>query len=148
MRNTVLIRDATTDDEDEWCRLWDGYTTFYETQLAPEVTAHTWQRIVDPHSPILCRIAEVEGRACGFSLSVLHEGTWVLTPICYLEDLFVDPAYRGHGIGRELIQDLVDQGKRLGWSRLYWHTRQGNPARRLYDEFVAADDYVRYRLVI
>jgi len=34
-----------------------------------------------------------------------------------------------------------------GWSRLYWHTRAGNlAARRLYDAFVQADDFVRYRL--
>lgn len=146
--STVLIRDTSTRDEDDWRRLWNGYNAFYETQVPPEVTARTWQRIVDLHSPILSRMAEVEGRACGFSLSVLHEGTWVLTPVCYLEDLFVDPAHRGQGVGRALIQDLVDRGRQLGWSRLYWHTRQDNPARRLYDEFVAADDFVRYRLVL
>lgn len=45
-----------------------------------------------------------------------------------------------------LIADLVDRAKVKGWSRLYWHTRESNPARRLYDEFTKADDFVRYRL--
>ena len=32
-----------------------------------------------------------------------------------------------------------------GWSRLYWMTKRDNEAaRRLYDRFTAADDFVRY----
>jgi GNAT superfamily N-acetyltransferase len=78
---------------------------------------------------------------------VLHPGSWVATPICYLEDLFVDPLARGGGVATALIQDLVDLGKARRWSRLYWHTRAGNEsARRVYDRFVAADDFVRYEL--
>ena len=142
-----IIRDPRPNDEVEWRRLWDGYNAFYETQVAPEITTSTWRRIIDPRSSIFGRVAEIGGRVGGFSISVLHEGTWVLTPTCYLEDLFVDPVYRGRGIGRKLIQDLVDRGRRENWSRLYWHTRRDNPARRLYDEFIEADDFVRYRLM-
>ena len=83
------------------------------------------------------------------TVNVLHEGTWSAAPICYLEDLFVAPEARGAGIGRALISDLIAVGKVRGWSRLYWHTKSGNSeARRLYDRFVAADDFCRYRLVL
>jgi GNAT superfamily N-acetyltransferase len=83
------------------------------------------------------------------TVNVLHEGTWSTAPICYLEDLFVAPEARGGGIGRALIADLVERGKARGWSRLYWHTRAGNAqARQLYERFVAADDFCRYRLVL
>ena len=84
--------------------------------------------------------------AFGFSVSVLHDGTWVPNPVCHLEDLFVDPMFRGKGVGRRLIQDLINLAKERNWSSLYWHTREGNPARCLYDEFAQADDFVRYRL--
>jgi ribosomal protein S18 acetylase RimI-like enzyme len=81
----------------------------------------------------------------GFSNSVLHETTWATTPICYLEDLFVDAAMRGSGVGRMLLQDLVVLARQHGWSTLYWHTRGNNTtARRLYDTFSPADDFVRY----
>lgn len=72
----------------------------------------------------------------------------VTTPICYLEDLFVDPAFRGQGIARTMIKSLQSEGADKGWSRLYWHTRRDNPARHLYDEFTLADDYVRYRITL
>ncbi|MFS8036066.1 N-acetyltransferase family protein [Xanthobacter sp. AM11] len=146
MSEAVVIEAARQGDEAEWRRLWAGYNAFYEAQVAPHVTARTWQRILDPASPVLGRVARWDGKLAGFSISVLHEGTWVTTPACYLEDLFVDPACRGQGIGRRLIADLVRLGREEGWSRLYWHTRQDNPARRLYDTFVQADDFVRYRM--
>ena len=143
----MRIRTARPDDEAQWRGLWRGYTEFYDTHLPEHVTAATWRRIVAPEPAILCRFAEEQGRLLGFSHSLLHEGTFVQAPICYLEDLFVDPAARGRGVGRALTADLVAMASHCGWSRLYWHTRAENlAARRLYDAFVQADDFVRYRL--
>ena len=95
------------------------------------------------------RIAEWQGAVAGFTVSVLHPGSWTLTPICYLEDLFVDPEARGQGLGRALIDDLITMARNHGWSKIYWHTRQSNEtARRLYDRYVEADDFVRYRMFL
>jgi GNAT superfamily N-acetyltransferase len=141
------IRTARPADEAQWRGLWRGYTDFYDADVSEDVTAATWRRIVAPEQTILCRVAEERGRLLGFSHALLHEGTFVLTPICYLEDLFVDPCARGRGVGRALIADLVAMAGQCGWSRVYWHTRAENlPARRLYDAFVQADDFVRYLL--
>jgi GNAT superfamily N-acetyltransferase len=143
----LVIRDPAPDDEGAWRHLWAGYCAFYETDVPEAVTAGTWARMLTPGSPLFGRIAEWEGEVAGFMISILHEGSWTLLPICYLEDLFVAPDARGHGIGRALIADLLARAKERGWSRLYWHTRAGNaPARRLYDEFAEADDFLRYRL--
>jgi GNAT superfamily N-acetyltransferase len=144
----MIIRDPLPEDEAAWKRLWSGYNAFYETRVDDAVTQRTWQRILDPSSAIFARLAAHNNNVVGFSTSVLHEGTWTIEPICYLEDLFVDPQWRGKGAGRLLIQDLVDRAHARHWSRLYWHTRAGNPARRLYDDFAKADDFVRYRLLL
>ncbi len=143
---TLHIRDAEARDEQCWRALWQGYNEFYQAHVPPDITSHTWARILDPAVPLFCRVAEQGGRVAGFTVNVLHEGSWVRGPTCYLEDLFVDPQNRGHGMGRALIEDLVALGKVRGWSGLYWHTQTGNPARKLYDEFTPADDFVRYRL--
>src|SRR5262245_34303367 len=125
-------------------RAHGGYCAFYETNVPDAVTAGTWTRMLTPGSPLFGRIAEWKGGVAGFTVSVLHQGSWTLDPVCYLEDLFVAPKARGYGIGRALITDVLARAKERGWSRLYWHTRKGNaPARRLYDEFAAADDFVR-----
>jgi GNAT superfamily N-acetyltransferase len=142
---TMFIRDPAPTDEMAWRALWSQYNSFYEVSIPEPVTTRTWQRILDPASPIFGRLAAVDGGIVGFSVSLLHDSTWTIAPVCYLEDLFVAPEFRGRGCGRMLIADLVDRARSNGWSRLYWHTRANNPARRLYDEFANADDFVRYR---
>jgi ribosomal protein S18 acetylase RimI-like enzyme len=144
----VLIRDAFPSDESSWRQLWAGYLAFYESEVPEEVTAKTWERLIRRQDGFYCRVAETGGEVCGFSLSVLHSGTWTTDPVCYLEDLFVAPEQRGRGIGEALIRDLVTTAKSKGWSRLYWHTRASNAAARsVYDRFTLADDFVRYRLI-
>lgn len=144
MGEGLRIRDITQGDEAAWRDLWAGYCAFYDTQVSPAVTARTFARMLDPAAPLFGRVAELDGRVVGFAICVLHDGTWVDAPICYLEDLFVAQDCRGQGIGRALIEDLIALGRAAGWSRLYWHTRTDNPARRLYDLFTPADDFVRY----
>lgn len=144
---SVIIRPAAADDYADWRRLWDAYTGFYATTLDDEVTMTTWSRCLDPDTQMFCRLAEEDGEIAGFSLSVLHEGSWVIRPICYLEDLFVDESRRGNGIGRALVADLVDLGQKMKWSRLYWHTREANAvARRLYEQFTPASGFIVYRI--
>ena len=146
MTQPFQLRDVGPGDEAPWRELWAGYLAFYETALSPAVTAHTFARLLDPASPVKGRVAEREGALIGFSTIVLHEDSWALTPACYLGDLFVAPEARGLGVGRALIEDLVARGKQEGWSQIHWLTRHTNPARRLYDSFVTADDFVHYAL--
>src|SRR4051812_9676791 len=110
----MIVRDPKGADEQAWRRLWAGYNQFYETSVDDAVTAATWRRVLDPASAIFARLAERDGIIVGFSISVLHEGTWTIDPVCYLEDLFVDPAARGEGAGGFLIQDLIDLGRQRG----------------------------------
>lgn len=144
-----VIRDLTPKDEQAWRQLWGAYNDFYREGLPEAVTRSTWRRIIDPGAPVFARGAERTGALIGFSVSVLHEGTWTIDPICHLEDLFVAPEARCCGAGRALLDDLVARAKERGWSQLYWHTAASNSAaRRLYEQFVAADDFVRYRVFI
>lgn len=143
--STITVRAATRADEPRWRELWASYNAFYEEDIPEAVTQSTWRRILNPAVPVLGRLGELDGRVVGFSSSVLHESTWALAPICYLEDLFVEEAARGAGVGRMLLQDLLVLARQNGWPKLYWHTRRTNvTARRLYDTITRADDFVRY----
>jgi GNAT superfamily N-acetyltransferase len=145
----LSLRDPTPADEIAWKRLWDGYTSFYGAAIPELVTHETWRRILDPRSQVFARLAEVDGVVVGFSVSVLHDGTWTTNLRCYLEDLFVTPSARGRGVGHSLINDLLALGRERGWSRLYWHTDTSNrTARRLYDLFAQHDGVVRYTVNI
>jgi GNAT superfamily N-acetyltransferase len=145
MPTALTLRPAEPADEAVWRRLWQGYCDFYEARVPEAVTALTWARICDPAASVHAVLAERAGAVVGFANYVLHEGTWETQPLCYLEDLFVAPEARGLGAGAALLQWLREQMTARGWSRLYWMTRRDNAAaRRLYDRFVPADDFVRY----
>ncbi len=77
-----------------------------------------------------------------------HPHTWYQGPICYLNDLFVDPEVRGGGIGRQLIEAVVDEARRHGWSEVYWMTHNDNTvARGLYDRITGGSDgFVTYSI--
>ncbi|MBA2673459.1 MAG: GNAT family N-acetyltransferase [Ramlibacter sp.] len=140
-----LIRAALPSDEPAWRKLWRGYCKFYGVTLPDEVTARTWKRILDPDSAVMCIVAELQGKVCGFAHCVVHENTWEAQPVCYLEDLFVAPAARERGVARSLLEWLRNAMRAEGWARLYWMTRADNvAARRLYDQFAQADGFVRY----
>ncbi|WP_312946768.1 GNAT family N-acetyltransferase [Agrobacterium sp.] len=144
---SLQIRDAQPQDQADWLKLWRDYLAFYNVDLAEEVTAHTWARVMDPVSRLSMRLAILDGQTVGFAIHHFHDSTWVKTPDCYLEDLFIDETIRGKGIGRALIDDLIAISKEKGWSRLYWHTDENNQrARKLYDSYVESDGHIRYRL--
>lgn len=143
----ITIRAARLEDEARFRTLWSEYLDYYNVTVAPTVTDSTWSRAISPASAIFMRVAELDGQVVGFALCVTHEGTWIEGLDCYLEDLFVDAAVRGKGVGRALLDDLVRLSKDKGWSRLYWHTDETNrTARKLYDSFVESDGHIRYRI--
>jgi GNAT superfamily N-acetyltransferase len=71
-------------------------------------------------------IAEADGRAVGFALFFHGYSTFLTRPGLYLEDLFVEPAYRRRGIGTALLGrvaalSLERECGRLEWSVLDWN---------------------------
>lgn len=142
----VIVRDAVAEDYAQWRVLWEGYNSFYAATLEDAITQHTWDRALNPASPVLCRVAQYEGKVVGFALCVLHEGTYHMSPVCYLEDFFVDANLRGRGIGHAVLTALRKEAQEKGWAKVYWFTRETNPARKLYDKEAATDDFVRYTM--
>jgi GNAT superfamily N-acetyltransferase len=143
---TVTIRRIEARDERRWREMWEGYCRFYERNLSEPKTRHTWARIMDAASPVHAIVAEpAGGGVIGMANYIIHENTWTLTPVCYLQDLFVDPGERAVGVGKQLIDWLLAETEAQGWSRLYWNTRENNyRARGLYDKYTPHSGFLRY----
>lgn len=77
---------------------------------------------------VLAEVPTPEGpRAVGFALFFHNFSTFLAKPGLYLEDLYVEPPWRGHGIGKALLRHLaalaVARGcGRFEWSVLDWNT--------------------------
>lgn len=103
-----------------------------------------------PDPAAFAHVAETDdGTVVGLALWFLNFSTWDGVHGIYLEDLFVNPEYRGHGHGRALLTALatecVDRGySRLSWSVLDWNT----PSIGFYRALgaVPQDEWTTFRL--
>ncbi|SNR31736.1 L-amino acid N-acyltransferase YncA [Haloechinothrix alba] len=94
-------------------------------------------------------VAELDGVAAGFALWFLNFSTWRGVHGIYLEDLYVRPAYRGHGLGKALLAELARECSRRGYGRLEWWVLDWNtPAIDFYRSVgaVAMDEWTVFRL--
>jgi len=133
-------------DRERWAELWRDYLTFYETTLPEDVYAATWARILDPNASIhALGVRDPDGRLVGIAHYLTHAHTWSRADACYLQDLFVDAAFRGRGYARSLIGAVAAAAAKRGCFRLYWTTQESNAtARRLYDAVAKYTGFIRY----
>ena len=114
----AIVRALAPGDEARWRDLFQQYVVFYEATVPPEIIDLTWQRLIAGADGMSGLVAEVPGAGVvGIAVCVFHRSSWSPTWYCYLEDLFVDPACRGQGVGRALIQgvyELADGGRLSG----------------------------------
>ena len=86
-----------------------------------------------PTPRVFCDLAEQDGVIAGFALWFYSFSTFRGRHGIYLEDLFVRPAMRGHGIGRALLADLAARCLREDLARLEWSVLDWNePALAFY----------------
>ena len=73
-----------------------------------------------------CFLAEWEGKPAGFALYFYNYSTWQGHHGIHLEDLFVEPAYRGRGIGKALLAKVAGVAVAEGCPRLEWNVLDWN----------------------
>jgi len=98
---------------------------------------------------VFAHVAEHAGEVAGFALWFLNYSTWTGRPGIYLEDLYVTPAVRGHGYGRELLAGLARICVERGYGRLEWAVLDWNePAIGFYRALGAAamDEWTVHRV--
>ena len=143
----MLSRALSAPDYDRWLVLWGQYLEFYKHELSQDQTDLTFSRLITPDTGFHALVIEQDGQIVGFTHFSFTNSTWSERNDCYLEDLFVDPSFRGKGLGRELISAVKEIAKAQGSRRLYWFTHKYNQtAQRLYDSLAKQNDFVTYEI--
>ncbi len=149
MSDPLRIRPINKLDYDAWLPLWDNYNAFYgrqgQTALALNITQKTWMRFLNDNEPVHAFVAEQNGQLVGLVHFIFHRSTTRLNDVCYLQDLYVNQAIRGTGVGRQLIQAVYDAAKADASTRVYWQTQDSNTAgRALYDKVAKHLGFIVY----
>lgn len=95
-----------------------------------------------------CLIAEQDGQPAGFALFFPVYSTWKGRSM-HLEDLFVRPRFRGHGIGKALLTKVAAVAVERGCARFFWHVLDWNtPALDFYQSLgaVPLSDWTRMEI--
>jgi GNAT superfamily N-acetyltransferase len=98
---------------------------------------------------VFCDIAFWDGAPAGFALWFHNYSSFRGRHGLYLEDLFVEPAYRGRGIGKALLKRLAQHCQAEGFARLEWQVLDWNaPSIAFYKSLgaVPVDDWTVFRL--
>ena len=125
--NSPFLRAATADDAPALVGLIRELAEFEHLTHLVVVTADSLaHQLFGPRPAAEAVVVEHAGAVVGFALFFTNFSTFLGRPGLYLEDLYVQPAYRGQGLGRRLLRHLgslaVERGcGRFEWSVLDWN---------------------------
>ncbi|MBK8028704.1 MAG: GNAT family N-acetyltransferase [Anaerolineae bacterium] len=128
----VIIRPAAPQDVDAIAQLWlalVGYHREIDPDLPPAApngalryARRLVDRLEDPMTSVL--VAETEGKVVGYVLGMvvdLAPEMFAQSPSGFLADIYVDTAYRRHGVGRALVEHLSAWFRDKGLRYFEWH---------------------------
>lgn len=129
----LTFRNATEDDVSlilEFIRKLADYEKRLDEVIATEEQLKHW--IFDKHQAEVIFALE-DGKEIGFALFFLSFSTYLANANLHLEDLFIDPEYRGKGYGTALLKKLAKIAVDRGYGRFEWTCLSWNePSIQLY----------------
>jgi len=130
-----MIREIQLKDKEQWKKLYKGYANFYKVEMNDKILQTVWNWLNDKNHELIGIGYEIDDKIVG-----LAHYRKLLSPlkgkyIGYLDDIFVDPEYRGQKIGRKLLEKIKEISKSNNWNLVRWQTDEDNfTAKRLYDK--------------
>ena len=129
-----LIRVVQIKDKTQWQQLYKSYAEF-----------QNW--LHDKNHEVEGLICEVNGNIVGLAHYRRMPRPLYGQDIGFLDDLFVDPDYRGQKIGEKILSELKKISKSKGWNLIRWVTRNDNVrAKSLYDRVAQKTSWDLYEL--
>lgn len=147
---TTIIRKATPSDVGSILQLirdLAAYEREPDAVLATEATLHATLFGPTPNAEAI--VAELDGQTVGMALFFTNYSTWSGRTGIYLEDLYVMPDARGHGLGKALLARLARLAVSRGCARVEWSVLDWNKtAAGFYKSLgaVAMTDWTVFRL--
>ena len=135
MEEQVLIRAAAPADTPEILRLIRELAVYEKLEhMAVGTEPMLREHLFGARRAAEALVALRGGRTVGFALYFATFSTFLCKPGIYLEDLFVEPAHRGAGIGKGLLRRLAALTLERGGGRFEWRVLDWNePSIRFYE---------------
>lgn len=138
---STIIRQARKED---CARLMELVHELAVYEKAPDEVTVRFEHFVEsgfgPNPVWWALVAEVDGNIEGFALYYIRYSTWKGQRM-YLEDLVITEKMRGKGLGKLLLDSLVEEAKEKKFSGMMWQVLEWNePAINFYKKYNATLD--------
>lgn len=143
---SLTIRHATPKDSAELLPLVQAYRVFYKQQPDARREREFIESHLRKHTSTIY-IALADGKAAGFMQLFKTYSTVHLCSSWILEDLFVDPQFRHHGVGRALLSHALQHVRADGAGSMFLETAYDNvAAQALYEKagWVREGRFIKY----
>jgi GNAT superfamily N-acetyltransferase len=144
------IRDATPSDIDA---IYDYIHALAEYEKAPEEAvlskSDLSQSLFGQSPQVYCLLSVQDEQVTGIAIWHLNYSTWLGKHGIYLEDLFIDPKFRGQGHGKALLVRLAQICVERGYPRFSWWVLDWNkPSIDFYESLgaKAMDEWTVFRV--
>ena len=142
-----MIRNLEKKDKKNWTKLYNGYANFYKIPMNNEVLDTLWGWIHNENHIINGICFELEDKIVGIAHYRTMPRPIVGKYIGFLDDLFVEPDFRGQKIGQKLISYLKSLSKANNWDGVRWITHSSNEnAKKLYNKIATNTGFELYEL--
>jgi GNAT superfamily N-acetyltransferase len=148
----VTIRQARQEDAETVLTLIDALADY---ESLPRPTADARARLTEHGFGLKPRfevfLAEIDGKAVGYTISFETYSSFLARPTFYLEDLFVLPEYRKLRAGLALFMNCVKLARQRECGRMEWQVLDWNVnAIRFYERLGAKrlQEWLPYRLTM
>jgi GNAT superfamily N-acetyltransferase len=146
----IHVRPAQPTDVSPMHTLLLELAAYERLSHAVQATADSLREALFGARPVAEAIVVEAGRQIvGYALYFTTYSTFVGRPGMYLEDLYVQPAWRGQGIGKRLLAEIARQAVERSCGRLEWAVLDWNqPSIDFYQRLGARplDDWTTYRM--
>ena len=142
-----MIRKLEQKDKENWTKLYKGYANFYKVPMNTRILETLWSWIQDENHDVKAICFELDSQIVG----IAHYRT-MARPIKgqyigFLDDLYVEPDFRGQKIAQKLISHLKSLSKANNWQGVRWITHSSNQnAKKLYDKIANNTGFELYEL--
>jgi len=142
-----MIRNLELKDFENWSKLYKSYADFYKVPMNKVILDTLWNWIHDVNHVVNGFCYELDSNIVGIAHYRTMPRPIKGQYIGFLDDLFVDPEFRGKKIAQKLIYHLKSLSKANNWNGIRWITHSSNKnAKKLYDKIAINTGFELYEL--
>ena len=147
MTQKLLIRSAQEKDCSEIIKLIKELADYEKLSDMVIVSEEDIRKVLFGNNCFVeILIAEFDGEIAGQALFFKNFSTFLGKPGIYLEDLFVRPKFRSKGIGRALLEKVIDLAKERDYGRVEWSVLDWNESAIKFYKILGAEELKEWKL--